>query len=642
MASNQQDGQTTPVVWWVRNDMRLGDNPVVRSAVGDALADNRSFVAVFIFDPRFLDKSMYGRVTDPTFQKSIKRRRPVSFGNRKCSALRARFMLHTVRDLAASLRARGGELKVCHGLPEDVLATLPAGSKVICQQEPVSVEWTDVETSVAKALSDGGCTFQTEWGAMSLYHREDLPFKLTEWDAPVSYTDLANKLGWVDIWAGADRHDSATVVRPPVAAPTTVPAGDVKFPGELVPDVLADDAAALKRLGYEEAEIQQALSQPLSAAGETGARQELLKWSTTQGNVSENPQSAVYWDLPVGWGPGQATEDPMQWANLAKPDGWMRLSHLMALGCISAREIFATAASCRNFAGVAHRLMWREFHRINSIKWGRRLFWLQGPGRIERPWTTEQTLAEAWRQGLTGVPYIDACMRELRQTGWLAYKGRKTAGHFMVFGLGLDWRVGAFHYEDVLLDYDCAMNYGNWVTVAEVDKTRRGQWLSSESSIEDLVAACKPNIEWKLSAEMANDPRGTYIRSWIPELAKVPDDFIHMPWGMSESQMAAAGCVVGKDYPAPLVGKLTLSKDAGLREDASFSANEERRVHPTDATGRAYTMREFLEYAASRGKPAAHGQKLWDEAVPVAQLSAELAAKEKEIERLREQLAAKA
>ena len=60
---------------------------------------------------------------------------------------------------------------------------------------------------------------------------------------------------------------------------------------------------------------------------------------------------------------------------------------------------------------------------------------------------------------------VDACQRELRKTGWLAYKGRKTAAHFLVFDLWMDWRIGAFHDEEVLLDYDFAMNYGNWAVV---------------------------------------------------------------------------------------------------------------------------------------------------------------------------------
>merc|ERR1719210_2091213 len=103
---------TGPCVWWVRNDLRLQDNPVVRLVVGAALTDKRPFCAVFCFDPRFLDHSPYGRVTDPEFRKSISTRRPISFGNRKCCALRARFMLQCVRSLSSQLAEKGSRLLV--------------------------------------------------------------------------------------------------------------------------------------------------------------------------------------------------------------------------------------------------------------------------------------------------------------------------------------------------------------------------------------------------------------------------------------------------------------------------------------------------------------------------------------------------
>jgi len=157
-------------------------------------------------------------------------------------------------------------------------------------------------------------------------------------------------------------------------------------------------------------------------------------------------------------------------------------------------------------------------------------------------------------------------MRELRQTGWLAYKGRKTAGHFMVFDLGLDWRIGAFHYEEVLLDYDCAMNYGNWVTVAKVDKPRGGGYGVDETHAD---------LCWKLSAEKANDPTGEYIRRWVPELEKVPDKYIHAPWAMSEKDMAESGCKLGQHYPESMVGRLVLSSPSAAPENLEASKERE-------------------------------------------------------------------
>ena len=213
---------TGPVVWWARNDLRLEDNPIVRTAVGEALLDGRCCAPVFIFDPRFLDYCTYGRATDPRHVHSIPTRKPVDFGARKCGALRARFWLQCVRALARELEARGSGLLVCHGRAEDVLGALPEGSLVVCQQEPVSVEGSDVEAAVQKAVERRRGELWAHWGAMGLYHWEDLPFCIHQ-NMPSSYTALSTALGWKDIWTSAEQWDPATVVRTPVAAPSTFP-----------------------------------------------------------------------------------------------------------------------------------------------------------------------------------------------------------------------------------------------------------------------------------------------------------------------------------------------------------------------------------------------------------------------------------
>ncbi|CAK9000908.1 unnamed protein product [Durusdinium trenchii] len=609
-----------PVVWWMRNDLRLQDNPVARTAVAEALTDQRPLLPVFIFDPRFLDRSFYGRVTDPNFEKSIKTRKPVDFSGRKTCALRARFWLRCVTRMKQSIASKGGAMLVCHGKPEEVLAKLPGGSLVVCQSEPVSPEQTDVEDQVAKALSSH-CELWRKWGAMSLYHRKDLPFPLT--DGPGSYTELALTLGWEDLWRSPGRTADATRIRPPVAAPEVWPkVANLELPGIMSDLVLNDERESLKFLGYTAEEIEEAMAQELPDAGEAAAQQCLEQWLAKQSEEPKDLQEPVLWDLPTGYGPAKG-HDALQWANLAKPDGWLRISHYMAVGCISAREILSRAEESVNFNGVAHRLLWRELHRLNAIRWGRRLFWLQGPGRVERPWSWDSAAIEAWKAGRTGVPYIDACMRELKQTGWLAYKGRKTAGFYFVFILGLDWRVGAFHFEDVLMDYDVAMNYGNWVVVAEVDKSSRG--AHGFKSVQDLAAWKKEEFEWKLSAEKKNDPSGEYLRKWLPELGKLDAKHIHEPWAMSEEMMNRCGCVLGQDYPKPLGGPFR------MREEEE--EEEERRFHPNDNSGNRYTYKEFIDFAMSKGYDANFGKKCWEEARPVAAL-------QEENEQLRQQLQA--
>eukprot|EP00667_Euglena_gracilis_P006230 EG_transcript_6288 len=530
-----------PVVWWARNDLRLSDNPVLRRSIGEAFADQRPWLAVVVLDPRFLNFSTYGRVTDPLGRHGIRGRKPVAFGSRKCGGRRAHFWLQSIWALADSLAQHGQQLLVLHGTPEDLFAAFPAGTLVLCQQEPVSVEATDVEEAVAAALGRGGGRLWRCWGAMGLYHWRDLPF-FPQYDTPTSYTGLAEALGWRDVWHSAERDAGAAAIRAPVPNPAAFPApfDPAGVPGRLDPAVLRDDRKAMQELGYSREEVDEALVEEEASpgGGEAEARAVWVAWLAAEGQGSTVSKMAAAWDLPVARNHGAADgPDPLAWANLSSPSGWTRLSAYLALGCLTARSMVAEAAHSRCLAGLCHRLLWREWHRLNAIRWGRRLFWLQGPGRVERPWSTAPALVAAWKAGATGVPYVDACMRELRRTGWLAYKGRKTVAHFLVFDLGVDWRLGAFHFEEVLLDYDCAMNYGNWVTVARVD--RSGGW----------APAVHAELLRKLAAEEANDPEAAYIRRWVPELGNAPGGVAHAPWRLSDPERAELIPM----YPAPIV-----------------------------------------------------------------------------------------
>jgi deoxyribodipyrimidine photo-lyase len=129
-------------------------------------------------------------------------------------------------------------------------------------------------------------------------------------------------------------------------------------------------------------------------------------------------------------------------------------------------------------------------------------------------------------------------MRQLRTIGWMHNRARLVVGSFLTKDLHLDWRLGEAHFMRYLLDGDEANNNGNW------------QWVTS--------VGVDPQPHFKrlfnpMLQQRRFDPEGEYVRRWLPELARVPAHRLAEPWTMSPDEQAAAGCVIGRDYPAPIV-----------------------------------------------------------------------------------------
>merc|ERR1740139_667457 len=158
-------------------------------------------------------------------------------------------------------------------------------------------------------------------------------------------------------------------------------------------------------------------------------------------------------------------------------------------------------------------------------------------------------------------------MRELNQTGWLPYHKRKTVACFLCHDLAVDWRLGGVHFEKVLLDYDVAMNYGNWTFCARVDKSYGDKYAAQAYRDPQHCA-----VQKSISANAANDPQGLYIRQWVPELRLVPQPYLHCPSLMSPTEQKNSSCLSGRDYPEPLVRFPELETREPGYFDAAFDA----------------------------------------------------------------------
>lgn len=144
---------------------------------------------------------------------------------------------------------------------------------------------------------------------------------------------------------------------------------------------------------------------------------------------------------------------------------------------------------------------------------------------------------QAWKQGLTGYPLVDAAMRQLASTGYMHNRLRMVTASFLVKDLQIDWRHGEQHFADLLIDFDLASNNGGW------------QWAAS--------TGCDAQPWFRIFNPVTQserfDPQGRFIRRYIPELKSVPLRWLHAPWQMPALEQQGLDCIIGRDYPQPLI-----------------------------------------------------------------------------------------
>jgi deoxyribodipyrimidine photo-lyase len=212
-------------------------------------------------------------------------------------------------------------------------------------------------------------------------------------------------------------------------------------------------------------------------------------------------------------------------------DATSRLSAYLRFGCVSPLELARAALARPGGEEYCRQLAWRDFfHQVTAafpdIAWAD---YRPGPAGPRR-WTADPGALDAWRTGHTGVPIVDAGMRQLAAEGFMHNRARMITASFLTRTLGIDWRHGYRHFAELLADGDVANNAGNWQWVAGTgNNTRPGRVLNP------------------LRQAARFDRDGEYVRRYVPELAALDDPHIHTPWRLPEARRRQLR------YPNPVI-----------------------------------------------------------------------------------------
>jgi deoxyribodipyrimidine photo-lyase len=235
--------------------------------------------------------------------------------------------------------------------------------------------------------------------------------------------------------------------------------------------------------------------------------------------------------------------------------GTSRMSPHLHFGEIGPRQIWH--AMRRSALARRRHSSWRDSQFLTEIGWREFAYHLlfhfpKTPmeplkaNYARLPWRSDAAALGAWQRGATGYPIVDAGMRELWGTGWMHNRVRMIVGSFLVKDLLLPWAAGARWFWDTLVDADLASNTLGW------------QWVAGcGADAAPFFRIFNPTTQGTKF-----DPTGEYVRRWIPEIAGLPNGWLHHPWEAPPQVLEAAAVTLGKTYPLPLVDHGVARKDA--------------------------------------------------------------------------------
>lgn len=471
------ENHSDKILIWFRNDLRIHDHEVLHKALQKK---DTQIIPFYCFDERHYQDTALGFPKTDTF--------------------RAKFIIEAVQNLRQNLQDLGSNLIIRKGKPEEEILKIASdyGIKAVYTHQEVTHEELQVEQSLQEELWAKKIAFETFWGS-TLFHLADLPYPIQS--LPDIFTQFRKSV---------ERRIKVRATFPKPTQLTELPEGLAE--GEI---------PSLAQLGLADSAADQR-SVLAFKGGEQAAWQRLKNYIWEQDLLKEYKETRN---------------------GLLGADYSSKFSAWLALGCISPRAIYEQVKryekdriSNQSTYWLVFELIWRDYFRFVAKKFGNAIFFQKGiKGKLPFKLYENEKLFEKWKNGKTGIPFIDANMIELKETGFMSNRGRQNVASFLVKDLQIDWTWGAMYFESVLIDYDVCSNWGNWNYVAGVGNDPR------ENRYFNIISQAK-----------RYDSKGEYTKYWLPELESLPSHLVHHPT-LSKQEQDTYGIALGADYPFPVV-----------------------------------------------------------------------------------------
>ena len=459
-------------IYWFRNDLRLHDNQALVEA---SKAD--SLTCIYVIDEAWFSQTR--------------------FGNTRMSFHKLKFLLEGLENLNKNLQTLGNKLILKIGNPviEVKKVCLKTEATHLFYAKQMGFYESQEEEILKSELPN---LTQKKYLGQTLIHVNNLPFKHNE--IPKVFSDFRKK---VEKYSEVNK-----LFESPKKLPPSGFAEEIKLP-------------KIEDFNLQNLSLENYGGLIFKGGEDTGL--ERLKhyfWETEKLKIYKSTRNG-----------------------LLGMDYSSKFSPWLAWGFLSPRKIYwevkkfeAEIEKNVSTYWLIFELLWRDFFAFTVQMHGKNPFLKDGINQIENCLGFDASKFEKWKNGKTGIPFVDANMRELNATGFMSNRGRQNVASFLVHDIKLDWRAGAEYFEQQLIDYDVCSNWGNWNYVAGVgNDPRENRWF---------------NVVFQSNRY---DAKAEYIKTWLPQLQSLSPDLARKPWEAKQEDLQFANVELGKDYPNPIM-----------------------------------------------------------------------------------------